>query len=136
MPEINKKTDEELLEIVHRVEQADEEYLKGEKAENDAVQRNIDATRAKWINVSEEEVDQMIATNANLNSNSDGLWDEERCPNFRARLLHNRQVLKSNPDVINAMEERGRERLDQKRKQDIKAKRKLMGENGNPVKFK
>lgn len=134
MPEINKKTDEELLEIVHRVKQADEEYLKGEKAENDAVQRNIDATRAKWINVSEEEADQMIDTNANPNPNSDGLWDEERCPNLIVRLLHNRQVLKSNPDVINAMEERGRERLDQKRKQDIKAKRKLMEDN--PIKFK
>lgn len=125
MPEINKRTDEELLEIVHRVKQADEEYLKGERAENDA-------NRSKWINVNIEEIDQIITTNSDFNSNN--LWDEERCPNPRVRLLHNRQVLKSNPDVMNDMEERGSKRLDQKRKQDIKTKRKLMGDN--PIKFK
>ena len=115
MPEINKRTDEELLEIVHRVKQADEEYLKGEKVENDAVQRNIDASRSKWINVNMEELDQIIATTSNSNFN--GLWDQERCPDSRVRLLHNRQVLKNNSEAV-------------------KAKKKMMGENNNPVRFK
>ncbi len=58
------------------------------------------------------------------------------CPDTMIRLLHNRNVLKNNPEVMNVMEERVKERLDQKKRQDIKAKRKLMGENNNPIKFK
>lgn len=118
MPEINKKTEEELLKIVHRVKQDNEEYLKGERVENEQ-QRITPIDQTAYENLSDED-----------------LWDEEMCPDTMIRLLHNRNVLKSNPGVMNAMEERGRERLDQKRKQDIKAKRKLMGENNNPIKFK
>lgn len=118
MPEINKKTDKELLKIVRQVKKADEQYLKGERIENEQ-QRITSVNPTAYENLSDED-----------------LWDEEMCPDTMIRLLHNRNVLKSNPGVMDAMEERGRKRLDRIRKQDIKTKRKLMWEDNNPIKFK